>query len=802
MKRPGSILRWLGLLLFLLLFFISAATTVQGASQITLTSMEKQESLNRTRITLSFSDLPNFEIDHSGQRVDLLLLDVRVSAKLRRLPEDETVVKILLAQKYRDLMTSFLLRRPPAQVHTESLRNPARVVIDLYWQEDQSSRPGVAFRIADMPPRKAGKKAQDYAKESPWKDRWLDFFRDYRTDWKLNLQPSYSLPDLPKLITDEQSPLWPLQQFADEKKWLSLVRSAEHLSSLDEQQSYLRDLLMAEAQVRGDSLDAALARLQRLQEQAGREQLRVDYLTAFALASSGQPFLAQLSLLELLPNLSLSDPLAADVYLLAAETSLASGRFALALSYLQQSELLWPAELLEVVDLRRADALAGLDQPQQALEIYQGLIDQPGLCERYLFSCNRAAYMAYQNHQYPLATRRYRILAELIKEQPGDDLVLFAAGAAAYAAGDREWGIIGLQKAALDRPNSEGGDRAELRLIDDKLLVGAAFEQAQAANEYGQLGKQSRSRQVREEAVFKRALSLYLLQDHAESVQELMRFRREFSSSRLRREADLLLLEQLPKVVNQLLAQENDLQAVVLVEQNRNLLLRGGFSRDFLFALSGAFERLGLYERASRVLLYLFDQAPREAQRMTVYLPLALSFMKRDEFSLASDYASRYLKTYPQGADAGELFAVLLDAFERQGREEELIAWLNQKSRPSSPQLEVRAAWSYWRQQRPQQVIDSLERIRREGAELAVKEMALLGEAYYRLNKNNAAEKIYRQLHNDEQFATQARYRSAQVLLRQRDRAGALNLLAQLVEEDGNSHWGKLAQDLLIQEKH
>ncbi len=796
MKNPGSVF----CRLWLLLLFACLATPVQGASQITLTGMEKQESPGRTKITLSFSELPNFEIDHSGQRLDLLLKDVRTSAKLQSLPEDETVIKILLAQKYKDLLSSFLLRRPPVQVHTESLPNPPRIVMDLSWQQDQSSRPGVAFRIADMPPRKAGKKAQEYTRDSPWKDRWLEFFREYRSAWALQLPLQYTQAELPRLVSDEQNPLWILQQQANEKQWLSLLRTASTLNGLDQQQLYLQDLLVAEAQVRSGALAAGLARLQRLQGQPHDQQNRVEYLTAYAQANNGQPYLAQFSLEKTSAQLSSSDPLFAPLSLLAAETALAAKQAQLALSYLEHLELVWPVELLEVADLRRADALAALGQPERALEIYQGLLEVPDLFAAYPFSSNRAAYTAYQQHRYPFSARLYRQLAELWKEQPGDDLVLFAVGAASYASGDLEWGIIGLQKATLERPNSEGSGRADLLLLDNQLLRGGQLEMAQAAAGYGQLSKISTTRQVREEAAFKRALSLYLLEDYADSVAELMRFRREFSSSKLRREADLLLLEQLPLVVHQLLEQENDLQAVVLVEQNRNLLLRGGFSREFLQDLAGAFNRLGLYARAGRVLLYLFDQAANDALRQPIYLPLAQSYLKREEFSRARDYAGRYLKKYPQGTDAGALFALLLDALERQGQQEQSLVWLNRQDRPSSPQLEVRAAWIYWQQQQLPQVIASLERVKGSGEELAVKEMALLAEAYYLLRKNQQAKNIYRQLRGEERFAGQARYRSAQLLLRQEDRAGALNLLAQLVDEDGGSRWGKLAQDLLIQE--
>ena len=306
---------------------------------------------------------------------------------------------------------------------------------------------------------------------------------------------------------------------------------------------------------------------------------------------------------------------------------------------------------------------------------------------------------------------------------------------------------------------------------------------------------------MREESHFKRALALYLLGEHASSLDALMAFRRDFRSSLLRREADLLLVRQLPKVVHRLLEEKNDLQAVVLVEQNRTLLLNSGLDKAFLQDLATAFDKLGLYERAGRVLLYLFDQTNGQPEQQSLYLPLARSFLKREEYRQASDYAGRYLGKYPHGEDAGALFGILLDAFEHQGNTAELLAWLNRQERPSSSGLEIRAAWIYWRQGLLAEVISSLERAQQVGGELEVKEMALLAEAHYQLGGFGAAEKIYQQLHADPEFGFQARYRTAQMLLRREERRGALNLLEQLVETDERNAWAQLARDLLIQEK-
>lgn len=801
MSRPTQINRMLAVALFLSLLFFCGVLTAQAAGKVTLTGVEKQEEVGRTRIKFLFTELPDFEVESSGQRLDLLLKDVWVSAKLRSLPEDETVVKILLAQKNRDLLTSLLLRRIPKEVLTESKSDPPRIEMELLWEGDQSVRPGVAFRITDMPVRRGGKKAHQLQTESPWTGRWQDFFRDYRTYWQLTLPLQYSLPELPALVTDQKNPLWKLQQFANEGKWLSLLRKSGQPDILQSEYSYVRNLLVAEAQLRTDAVEAGLFRLQQLSDQQGPEQNRVDYLTAYGQALSGQPFVAQLTLQTLLPKLDSGKKMTAFSHLLAAETALASKQFKLALGYLQNAELIWPTGLLAVVDLRNADALAGLGDLDRAILAYQDLEQEQGLFERYLFSCNLAATSAYQSGAYAFAARLYKKLGGLVKDQPGADLVQFATGASAYDSGDIDWGVIGLQRATLDWPGTEGGDRAELRLVDHQLISGDQFALAKAASVYGRVGKHAGTRLVREESTFKRALALYLLADHRESVNDLMRFRREFGSSKLRRETELLLLEQLPKVVHSLLQQRKDLDAVVLVEQNRSLLLKSGFDQSFLHDLADSFENLGLYARAGRVLLYLFDQAANEAGRESLYLPLASSFLKRDEFAKAADYASRYLQKYPRGADSGALFGLLLDAFKKQGRDDELLAWLERKNRPTSPELEIRAAWIYWQQQRLADVAQSLEQVRKLGAVLQVKEMALLAESYFQLGKNTAAEKIYQQLQSDPAYATQARYRRAQLLLRKQQRKVALNLLKQLVEEDGNSPWGKLAQDLLIQEK-
>ncbi len=802
MRHSIKIFKIIGLLLLLSLFFMSVTMTVQAAEAegMTLLDMQKQENPGSTRIVFSFDTLPGYTFEHSGQRVDLLLDKVKVSPQLHTLPADERVVKILLAKKKESLLVSILFRRQPKQVVVEKQQDSPQIVMDVYWNDDDVARPAVAFRISDMPPRKAGRRASRLQQDSPWKDHWNDFFRDYRTYWKLELPLNFTLPELPPLVTDTHSPLWPLQQNADNNMFLSLLQTATKLQALDESQRYLRNLFVAEAQLRTGNTEAGIARLDALRREEGPEQARVEYLTAYGQAVDHQPVVAQLTLQNFLDKLPADSPLRPLGHFLYAEAALAAGQDNVALEHLQLKDVDWPDILLVPRDLRSADALAGLGKLDDAIRAYRKLAEEPGLFDYYRFSSNRAAFSAFKNGNYLFASEIYRKLVTPLQEGPGDDLLLFAAGAAAYEAGDLGWGMIGLQRATLDRPGTEGGDRAELRLLDIKTLKGGELALAQTAAEYAKLGEKSQFRPVREEARFKHALALYLLGDQRESLEKFMRFRREFGSSPLIREADLLILQQLPAVVHQLLEEKNDLQAVVLAEQNRKLLLRSGFDKKFLHDLATAFDRLGLYERASRVLLYLFDRTAGKKEQQYVYLPLAQSYLKRAEYQKASEYAERYLKKYPQGKDAGALFSILLDAFERKGRHAELISWLDKKDRPSSRDLEIRAAHIYWKAGRLPAMVECLRKAARFGGDFQVKEMALLAEGYYQLGKNLAAEKIYRQLHDDPLFGVQARYRTAQILLRQQHRRAAIDLLKKIVETDGDDPWGKLAQDLLIQE--
>ncbi|MFO7766013.1 MAG: tetratricopeptide repeat protein [Pelovirga sp.] len=787
----------LGIFLFLLFFFLSTALPVKA--EPVLNGIQKQEDPSRTRVTFMLSEATEFRVDSSGQRIDLTIEGAGSASALKALPEDGTVVRMTLIRRHQDLVVSLLLRRTPQRITTEAENNPARIVMDIHWLTDDAVRPGVAFRIADMPPRRAGAAASRFQQQSPWEGRWLEFFREYRSDWNVPIKQRLTPPPLTP-VTDEQSPLRALQQYADDRQFLSLLQRGMELDDLSDEERRQRDLMMADAFLRTGSYDAGLARLEAIRSGGVEEQARVDYLTVWGETARDNAIGALLHLQMTLQDLSADHPLAAVVRLLHAETALAAAQYRLAADLLTQEDIQWPSHLESVRQIRLADARFGAGDRQQALQDYYSLVEEPLLCDFYFSSCHRAAYAALKSEDADFAQRLYRRLALEYIDEPGADLIHFAAAAAIYAAGDDDWGWIELEKVTQTYPQTEGGDRAALRLLDIRVVNAGTEELSEIAAAYTEIGKGSDLRVIREEAFFKEALTLFLAGEHLQSVQRLMALRRDYARSPLRREMNLLLSRQLPIVVAQLLDQGKDLQAVVLVEQNRELLQAGGYDRAFLNNLVAAFDRLGLFERSARVLLYLFDQSAGSEEQQDIYLPLAQNFIKRDQYLAAGDYARRYLQQYPGGEDAGALFALLIDTLMRQGLDKEIEEWLQRPDRPQTPAADIRAAAFYWRQEDFAAVVDNLVRAA-AAQELLPRQQAQLAESYFRLGNYPDALRHYEHLADNPDFRSQARYRRAQVMLQQRQRGAALEQLQELTEQDNESAWGKLARDLLIQEQ-
>jgi tetratricopeptide (TPR) repeat protein len=270
----------------------------------------------------------------------------------------------------------------------------------------------------------------------------------------------------------------------------------------------------------------------------------------------------------------------------------------------------------------------------------------------------------------------------------------------------------------------------------------------------------------------------------------------------LRGEAEALMAEILPAELESLIAKGEDLQAVVLLEKYRELLIRGDGKWPFLPKLANAFTRLGLFDRGCRVYLYLLDHARSKEDAEKFYLPLTSLYYDRDEYALAEKYSTTYLNIYPKGADRTALFLMRLRALYKLARFEEAAELLQKKQYPRSTEIELLATQIYWELGDYNKVIDFANRLGNRGEAIPPSGLLLEAEALRRLGHAKQALPLYEVLAEEGTFSDQATYRCGQILLAKGERARALKLFQKLVEKGKNDLWQQLASDFIAAETY
>ncbi len=776
-----------------------------SAAETTLLGFSKGGGIASTQLVLEFSALPVYRMSTSGQRLDLLLSKTTAATTLGRLPEDDVIVKVLLAQKGQDLMVSFLLRRPPTRAQATAVQD--RLTIDLTWDKGQGvARPAIAFSVPGLPGTRPNGATAVLETRSAYAGRWAEFFREYRSPLEIAVPLRHQLPSLPdypfRLAGGELgTTLETLARGADWGKTLSALRAlAPKVPPGGEGEAHFL-ALQAEVLIRTGALPQAKELLTRLLAGPLPPALneRLSYLQAFALAAGGRADLARSVLGSPAAKLGANGPLRSYRALLYVELALAAGDARRALAALDADDLSWPEGLRSRRERRRADALAHSGQTESALALYRPLLDPSTELAACAFSLNQAAKAFAAAGDQRAAQRLYAML--------GSDLGLDGA-TRALAQVAEAYLLIRLgeeQKARtllwkqVDSPYAEAAARSRLKLFDFDVLGGGEVERRRASAAYGELAAGAAQRPLREEAALKQALTFYLGKDLEASIAAAGRFIRDFSSGPLAAEGKALLREVLPLQVAALIAKQEDLQVVVLVEQYRTLLVNDTLSGPFLLELGQATTRLGLFERACKVYLYLLDAAAGRPEEEGYYLPFLETAFDRGEYELVRTYALRYLTRFPKGKERARAFYLQLRAMQQGGDMEGAAALLQSSQRPKDDALEVLATEVFWALGRYAEVAACFGGATGGVVSGPPEGLILKAEALCKLGREGEALPIFRQIMGQKKFADQAAFRYAELRLREGDRREGLKTLRRLAEEGKDPLWRKLAQESLVQ---
>lgn len=777
---------------------LAAPLWAQPAGPV-VSSLSKQEEAERVRISVNLSGRVSPQVSLSGQRVDLVLPQATLRPGVAHLPEDATLIKTLFINRRGDLVLSFLFRSPPQRAEAVYDAGRSQVVVDVLWS-GAPQRLALMPQIGGMMISQDGQAVGRRTRTSGYADDWRRFFRDYETALPFAFKPHYSLPALIPLSQRPESHPIALAQAqeagmrGDWQEALGALRGVVSTSLSPEHAAFFFTL-RAEALLRTGAHRQGRSQLQEFVETHPRHVFegRARYLYAYALAVNGDPHGAMVQLMRAREVQGADSSLAHFLVLLEGELHLAMGRDQKALELLDGAAL--PGAADDLRQLARAAALTGVGRFSEALAAYQDLELRYGQL-RDPFALERYARSLYRQKQFAEAAGAYARLAPLSDNRDAEGLAYFAQVRALLRAGDERGARFHIDRIQENFPGSRAARRATLLQSDLAVLRGEDQGLLWAILDYGRIAEESDERALREEAAFKHALALHFKQDRRASVEALELFIRNHFSGALRLEAEVLLGDLLPGFIDELIGEGEHLQALVLLERNREILLDQRISWEFLKGLAAVFRDTELLDRAIRVYLFMLDNVREMERGEPLYLPLVRLLAERGRYEMAIQYAERYAETFVDGEDRDAVLLTQARALHATGRSELAAELLLAAERPGLRDLDLWGGRICFELGRYEEAAGCLTRlVERTDAQPEPQELLLLAEALYRAGRYQQALSYFESLRQYPATADQAAYRSALIYLELGERARALKVLQQLVDEGSNELWRRLSRE-------
>jgi TolA-binding protein len=697
--------------------------------------------------------------------------------------------------------------------------------------------------------------------KSQYAGAWDRFLKNYEVGVEIPVPLHYSLPPFPVLALAQPEGMQSVgtvnyQEIIHQSKtegWqqvASTLRKSVNQITGENREGQL--LLYGESLVRAGDLDRARNILIKLHKGLPGSTIGrlAHYLAVYGIAADGKPYDAAYEL-SFMQQEADNNPLTPYLALLQTEIALATDNIDKAEILLQENGKLYLGQVRQLFDLRRADMLFSAGRIDEAFTLYKAFTAHDDILADHPSSLAKYAAILYKKGDYQAALKQYINLTAGLYDQPEQNLALYAAAMSQYHSGNsKETGLM-LEDIIKKFPDSEGFSRARLKINDLFVLSdlenkehqpngrtapgtaqktisshaddpandqnGNAATQAQQsidksrqddftgfdpALEYADLAANAPLRALREEASFKQALTYYFKAEYEKSVELLQDFTRTNSSGQLTREAEALLVELLPVVVKDKIENKDYVDALVLAEQNRAILIGGKVKGDFLAELGLAFASLCFWNRAVRVYLYMMDIAKDKNEEEEVYLPLVQAYYEKNDLAQVEENCRRYLADFPDGENRAAIKHLQISGLYKNNRTDEALRLLKQRGLPQSRELHLLAGRIFFEAGDYEMTEKHLAKVMDAGLNnVEADDVLMRAEALYRNGRGKSALPFYRHLEQYEAFADQAAYRIAQVHMATDNQSTGLKLLKTLVEKARSPLWRKMATETLAMEK-
>ncbi len=815
-----------------LLFFLLPGISAFASPQAVLERMSRTDERESVQLAFTFTTLPDYEVSISGKRVDLLLPDTRLQNELEMIPTDDRIIKVLAEHREKNLKLSLFLRYPPQDIDSSEIKGSRRILLDILLGNPLSKHyPNLASEISGISVMRG--KLPDLtnpASIARFNGKWRRFFHEYEADLPISITPRFTLPPFPisqcfTLLRDESGFLPPeAQEAAKREDWQQLapilretlrekygVRLEGESNGEDDEREdsgsprpqedestagnrRLITLAYADALVRsGDYRQAwrVLGYVDTIYPEIASTEM-TSFLRIYLQAVHEDPYLAAMKLGNMETQLSREPRLLPWITLLQAELALATNRPDRAEQILHRDDVAYDDRAAGLRLIHRADTLYQQGKLIKALVVYRKAAREPEFDSRPSSLANFADIL-YRHGRYQEAASSYRKLTALLTGDDRQNLVLFKLALCELKYRPPKKVLLSLLQIEDGFPGTLGAARSQLKQIDIDLITGK-IKEATAAQRYKIPALEAAWREIREEAAFKRILSLHLDGNNREAMDELMVFQRDFRAGDLLIEARALIIEILPGVIRDLITREKYLEALVLAQKNQLFFVRHWVDNHVVGELAEAYVRLGFFDQAEKVYRYLLEIASEE-ELEELYIKLLATLEDAAKYDLIGDYADRFRHRFPDSVHLDRVFLLHLKALRQSGDLAGAADLLALQERPSNEEIEKTGATILFDLERYDQVLKILTPLDRE-ERLSGRDLYRMAESAFQIKDFDRARPLFERIVNtDLERKDQARYRLAQMNMTENRPDRAVALLKEVAENGTNPLWKKLARE-------
>lgn len=716
-----------------------------------LNRVAKSSSGDRVQTYFIFDEVPVFDDHLRNKRLDLLLFNTTATDNLTIPDPDDVIVKTLVIGKPDHTVVSLFFRYLPQDLKVNQ-GDGSTLIIDLMpgnrftgTYRNLTSKLGKVTPIST--PRRTIVNPLTF---SPYAHNWRSFFEDYETASDLKPHPKLYFPSfplvelLPEMSSPETTNMMTFIHGLNRQAWFkSLTEIQQRIaeSNLSREKEYLA-ITHADILYRLGNIETAIEQFKLVERTFPGKSSGVlaAYAAALIEGQNRRYHDARVNLRTLLTGFHHSHWLLPYVHLSIAELAFASGQYLKIrehLDVLQNS----PPALVDRVNLRSADfhfvigSYSEAHRQYQQLSMTQPINGQP-------LSLNGFCSTLYDRQKFNESFNCYQRLARILEDPEHIAHAFHLAALSALKSGESHDTDTLLHQITEDFPGTKAAMRAEMKLADICYLrENDCFYQAEDV--YHRLSQESINRNIAEEASLKYALIHHLAGNDAKSIGILHYFLRNFQSGKLRGQAHALLIALLPGVLERLLLDGHDLEAIALAQRNRNIFENRWVDTSLLFQLSLAFERLSLYTEALHLLLYAKNQQKLDDENL--YLALTRVAHSLADHHLVENVSSEYFYNYPQGQHRLDVLFYRIDSLYSSGLMEEALILLPDELPDRNDYLYLTASIRF-HQNDFIGTTELLLPIYEDYSSLPENQIYFLAESLFKSNKFEACADLYKRL--------------------------------------------------------